>query len=51
MSSPAHRLRKYARKKAAARGNGPKWDRLTRYYWRYHGQVYGPTINLWSLNA
>lgn len=50
MASKEHRLRKYARRKAAARDNGPKFNALCRFYWRYHHQVYGPTVNLWDIS-
>lgn len=47
MSSNEHRLRKYLRKKR--RATTARFDRLARLYWRYHFKVYGPHINLWTI--
>ena len=48
MSKPNHRLRKYLRKKEAARcACREKSERLTALYWRYHFKAYGPHENLW----
>jgi len=48
MTSDAHRLRKYLRKKRRAKSS-EAFNRLARLYWRYHFKVYGPHINLWRL--
>lgn len=50
MAGNSSRLRKYKRKKDAAAGNGPKWNRIAQLYWRYHLKVHGPTMHLWNLD-
>jgi ABC-type uncharacterized transport system YnjBCD substrate-binding protein len=50
MTSAAHRLRKYRRKKQRAK-DPAMFNRLARLYWRYHHQVYGPVKSLWEHDA
>jgi hypothetical protein len=45
-----HRLRKYGRKKDAARGKAG-WDRLARLYWRYWHKVHAGHTLLWAGEA
>ncbi len=50
MANRECRLRKYRRKKLRA-SDPVKFDRLAKLYWRYHRQVYGKHVNLWSIEA